>query len=460
MRYPFKAFTLVELIVVITILWILATVWFVSYTNYLTSSRDSNRISQITNLSDSLLLYSTRRQLPLPTDAVTISASWANNIISYQWYLSTEILETLEYTNGGIDPKDGTFFTYYLMSDRRNFQLMAFMEEKSSLAQNRFLSKPIAINKSFALDYSSRYPKVYGKKLWILVSKDESTLSTPIQNIEWLSQIDILNNTLVLWAHVSDTKKYTWTWSRLVSGAISVLVGDRYDSCKSIIENKSFSQYINATYTITQWNKKIQVYCDMTSDWGGWTMIAHAIWEDTSLMTHDDINNWVPKNSENCSLTQECLSSAWETLDTWSDLMVYTRWYKVTWTECNDKNLSVKWYTQLPYLDKVSSSNWDSLTHGAQGKCNVLSEVSQGLAIPDISTNSNWPIRMWIKTTSNDSTNEYSLLFYGPSYIPQGLWTRRNSWIWKMDNFYNWDMTWQAEAWHGASVNEQVWFIR
>jgi len=51
------------------------------------------------------------------------------------------------------------------MSDRRNFQLMAFMEEKSSLAQNRFLSKPIAINKSFALDYSSRYPKVYGKKL-------------------------------------------------------------------------------------------------------------------------------------------------------------------------------------------------------------------------------------------------------------------------------------------------------
>jgi len=140
--------------------------------------------------------------------------------------------------------------------------------------------------------------------------------------------------------------------------------------------------------------------------------------------------------------------------------MVYTRWYKVTWTECNDKNLSVKWYTQLPYLDKVSSSNWDSLTHGAQGKCNVLSEVSQGLAIPDISTNSNWPIRMWIKTTSNDSTNEYSLLFYGPSYIPQGLWTRRNSWIWKMDNFYNWDMTWQAEAWHGASVNEQVWFIR
>jgi len=42
-----RAFTLVELIVVITIVGILSTVGFVSYSGYLTWARDSNRISQM-----------------------------------------------------------------------------------------------------------------------------------------------------------------------------------------------------------------------------------------------------------------------------------------------------------------------------------------------------------------------------------------------------------------------------
>ncbi len=42
---PTKAFTLVELIVVITILAILWTIWFVSYTWFMSTARDSNRLT-------------------------------------------------------------------------------------------------------------------------------------------------------------------------------------------------------------------------------------------------------------------------------------------------------------------------------------------------------------------------------------------------------------------------------
>ena len=69
------AFTLVELIVVITIIAILGTVGFISYSNYLTTARDSNRISQLTRIADALQTYSTQGMLPLPDNFVTITGS-------------------------------------------------------------------------------------------------------------------------------------------------------------------------------------------------------------------------------------------------------------------------------------------------------------------------------------------------------------------------------------------------
>ncbi len=78
-----KAFTLVELIVVITILAILGTIWFVSYTWFMSTARDSNRLTQLEWIHNWLESYKTRWKLPLPDDSVTIYASWT--IIWYQW---------------------------------------------------------------------------------------------------------------------------------------------------------------------------------------------------------------------------------------------------------------------------------------------------------------------------------------------------------------------------------------
>jgi len=71
-----RAFTLVELIVVITIVWILSTVGFVSYSWYLTWARDSNRISQLVKIGDSLQVYAANKSLPLPDDYVEVHSSW------------------------------------------------------------------------------------------------------------------------------------------------------------------------------------------------------------------------------------------------------------------------------------------------------------------------------------------------------------------------------------------------
>ena len=130
---------------------------FVAYSGYLTGARDSNRYSQLTKLSDSLQVYSTTKSLPLPDDHIEITAS--GTTIAYQGYAATDVLETIDYTNGGKDPKDESYFTYYLTKDRKSLQLLAFMEETAAV------NSIFQGYKSHAADYRNRFPVVYGDEL-------------------------------------------------------------------------------------------------------------------------------------------------------------------------------------------------------------------------------------------------------------------------------------------------------
>jgi len=259
------AFTLVELIVVITIVGILSTIGFVSYSNYLKWARDSNRYSQLTKLSDSLQVYATQKSLPLPDNYVEITASGASNVIAYQGYIWSDVLETIDYTNGWKDPKDDTFYTYYITKDRKSLQLMALMEEAGSVAQNTFS------NNTFAADYSSRYPKVYGRKLWVLTEVDTNT---PVQELSSIlagsGYLDIVNTSNEYNATISNDKNdnITWTWASLISVNPEA-------SCKRI--KQTWGSKWNWIYAISPLWENLQVYCDMETDWGGWTLIARSV---------------------------------------------------------------------------------------------------------------------------------------------------------------------------------------
>jgi len=188
-------FTLVELIVVITILAVLSTIWFVSYSWYLTWVRDTNRISQLKSISEWLNLYSTNHSLPSPDVTSTAIMDWTTKIAT-QWYAWKNVLETINYSTEWVDPKDKQYFSYYLTSDKKYFQLMAFLEEEDNLQ-----------NTATAIDYSTRYPTVYWDKLWILTTNENA----PIQESTW--SIDISNVwTTELKSYLKDGEYVTWTW--------------------------------------------------------------------------------------------------------------------------------------------------------------------------------------------------------------------------------------------------------
>lgn len=262
-----KAFTLVELIVIVSILAILSTVAFIWYSNYLTWARDANRFSQLVSIHDALDLYSVKRELPLPDNNVRIQSdnTWSI-ILWYQWYVWNDILAAINFTKGWLDPKDNTFYTYYVAKDRKSFQLLGYLEDPQDSNQEASF-----INNAYAeVDYTERYPVVYWKKMWIIT--DDSTWA-PIQEISSIISAGYFNISNV-WsvsytAYLSDSEVVTGTGG-------SLLVSNPLWSCKRLKETAIAKK--DGYYTIyPDGATPIQVYCDMWTDGGGWTLIGRSV---------------------------------------------------------------------------------------------------------------------------------------------------------------------------------------
>ena len=267
-----RAFTLVELIVVITIISILSTMWFVAYTDYLRWVRDSNRIQQITEIHKAILLYWTRSSLPLPDDSVSVVA-WLAGVWT-QGYASQQILDTIKYSDGWVDPKTKDYFTYFVSSDRKYAQLLGFFEED----QSRWFSS--VFSNAYA-DYDSLYPKVYGANLWMLL---QETTQIPLQELS-IEHLDILSTTDNYLSYISNTNVLKWNGYDLFGMVPNT-------DCKKISE--TFPLLESGIHKINpSWTEQIEVYCDMEFEWWGWTLVARSVlWQlgDTSFWWN--VNRW------------------------------------------------------------------------------------------------------------------------------------------------------------------------
>lgn len=203
-----KAFTLVELVVVITILAILATIWFVSYSTYISLSRDTNRMSTISELSKALEIHWWLYTLPLPEDYVSVKVNWET--IAYQWQIWKNILETIHFENWWFDPKSKDYFSYYLTKNKKEFQILAFLEEEQETSS--------IINNTLATDYSTFFPYVSWKKLWILLDTNNTPINK-IPDVITATQIDLAttNSGTVYQMYISNDKQYIFSGSILAN---------------------------------------------------------------------------------------------------------------------------------------------------------------------------------------------------------------------------------------------------
>ncbi len=125
-----KAFTFVELMIVITILAILAAIWFANYSSNIWDTRNTTRISALNHLKSSLKSYMQDKAIyPLPWDFFSLTNSW--KLVAKQWFIN----EQVSLSNIDTIPKDPYKDDYYVYSrfkNRTKMQLAATIEDETT----------------------------------------------------------------------------------------------------------------------------------------------------------------------------------------------------------------------------------------------------------------------------------------------------------------------------------------
>lgn len=126
-----KWFTLIELIVVISILGILWTIAFISLQGFSKNTRDATRISDLDSIKKVLSLYQLKEnQFPIPTNWIDITFSWwtvwtqwifwdkTRKVLWNQWQISTIPKDPLTWNE----------YTYSLLNTQNEYELAAVLE--------------------------------------------------------------------------------------------------------------------------------------------------------------------------------------------------------------------------------------------------------------------------------------------------------------------------------------------
>ncbi len=217
MKFKIKAFTLVELIVALTILIFLSAIWYIKYSSYISSSRDTTRYSKLKGISDLLKAYKINKTLPAPSNFIEVRAKW--KVIWYQWYAGSDLLDRIHYLSEWKDPNDNKYFTYYLSSDRKSFELLWFYENEDSLKFSWLFNKIYASH----IDYTNRYPIVVWDKIWLLTT----IKNTPIQEVDayvssWYVDLSWVNKNDIFKSYITNKRIYELPWSKLASKLYSI----------------------------------------------------------------------------------------------------------------------------------------------------------------------------------------------------------------------------------------------
>lgn len=120
-----KAFTLIELVVVITILGILSIAGFVTFSDNISGARDAERMNDIETLQVELKNHKQKEgAFPLPVNPFSITNS---GIVIYEGVLTSGIISNV-LINIPRDPKIGSGYWYSITANRQQFQIALTLE--------------------------------------------------------------------------------------------------------------------------------------------------------------------------------------------------------------------------------------------------------------------------------------------------------------------------------------------
>lgn len=286
-----KWFTLVELIVVITILAILSTIGFISLQNFNMSARDGVRLADINNIQKWLSVYTIASwNYPKPDDFITIYSS--GSVIGYQWYFWETGTRVLKMDKIPLDPLDKSRYPYLVNYGQTDFQLIWYLENSSPIAfDSGIVPQAYAAN----IDYSTRTLKSYGKELWFLFVNTGSNANIPLHELR-----NELSFTGV------DIKTYTWVLSN----------GENIWDLKAVFNNKIDDNIVWTGSILIRLENIYWWLSKLVMDWcpTWWKDLWNSSWLGTASVVYSwGISTW--RSTKICE-TNKILS--------------ISKWYKLT----------------------------------------------------------------------------------------------------------------------------------
>jgi len=374
-----SAFTLVELIVVITILAILWTIAFISLQWFSRDARDSARISDLKNIEKALELTITKwSELPDPADKVSIM-SWST-LIWYQWYMSKTTAWTIWVHWEVKDPLDNIYYTYSTNANKTKYQLLWFLENNTTARIN-------LINKANAstVNYTNRYTYTVWNPVGIILN---DTTKEPLHQI-----ITIPNTNLDLTDSTNKTTPYTAIFSNDSSnfGTIANVTWANLPTQIRTITNNVWVVVVTPvvpTPTCSDW---IQNWTETGIDCGGYCGACPTTCSDwtTTIYLCPEANGsrftaWTDIVTDN--VTWLMWQKDWSTIKNWDNAKAY----------CADLNLW--WYTdwRLPDLTELFS----------------IADYSRSNPAIDTSKFTNTANSYYWSSTTYSTTTSYAWLVY------------------------------------------------
>ncbi len=216
--------TIPELLVSMTILAILGTIWFISFTGYTQDAREMVRKTHVSDITKVMSLYKQKaRKYPEATDGVDITYSWST--VWTQWTFGETTMAEIGKIFGDMkDPKYGNEYTYSVTQNKGEYQLAVMFEWYKDIQQLTSIT-PIA-NPLFEETYAASTfdPSIYSPKIW-LSSEDIDWDSNLTNNPATWTVITNWVNKGTLWASWNPT--LTWNVifeSSALNGSNSVVV--------------------------------------------------------------------------------------------------------------------------------------------------------------------------------------------------------------------------------------------
>ncbi len=214
------AFTLVELIVVITILAILWTIAFLSFQWYSRDARDAVRISDIDNIVKSMNFYEIQRwQYPIPSNWIDITYSWA--MVWNQGTVWDSVINNLsQLSKKPVDPLTQNEYTFSRLNTKKEFQVAAILEwwliweaginfVSSANASDSSLSSYIKWNYNWILAKVSTWSQMYILAVPSIISSDITLVDVVNLIQSWSLSYNWTNNL---------PSSYSWNWFNLKWG--------------------------------------------------------------------------------------------------------------------------------------------------------------------------------------------------------------------------------------------------